>query len=276
MDAWCAESDPHLPPDRRTLSVGLCLDTVTAAPSPAPHPVQTAGWLEGSAEHSPARGERGQEGHFLRAPPGGPDPLAASGAGPAGPLAGSTPSLPALDLCQIRRRPEVFTDTATHDATAAYSEGSVAEVLQDATLARVPFSGCRRTSTLMRSRTWRATMLLILLLAHYGLAQESGAPFPEETRLANGLRIWRFPGGDAGSFLVMALVGAGSRHESPDCGGLAHLVEHCLFRSTTQRSTRERLNGATPARARARVRQSGRAPWRRASRPGENPRLRLD
>ena len=62
------------------------------------------------------------------------------------------------------------------------------------------------------------------------------AAFPVETRTSEGVRIWDFGGASADDFSFAVFVAAGSRLENPDEYGVAHLVEHCLFRSTALRS----------------------------------------
>ncbi|MEM9379849.1 MAG: pitrilysin family protein [Planctomycetota bacterium] len=79
------------------------------------------------------------------------------------------------------------------------------------------------------------------------LAVGSAAPPPQalvrETVTDEGLRIWSFPDDGGDRFLLMVLVGSGSRHEDPPGTGVAHLLEHVLLESTELRSDRE-LNRA--------------------------------
>lgn len=72
-------------------------------------------------------------------------------------------------------------------------------------------------------------------------------PLVRETVTDEGLRIWSFPDDGGDRFLVMVLVGSGSRHEDPAGTGVAHLLEHVLLESTERRSGRE-LNRALESR----------------------------
>lgn len=58
----------------------------------------------------------------------------------------------------------------------------------------------------------------------------------EITTLANGLRIATDPMPDAESVVVGAWVGVGTRHEPWKANGIAHLVEHMMFKGTKNRS----------------------------------------
>ena len=56
------------------------------------------------------------------------------------------------------------------------------------------------------------------------------------TTLKNGLRIVTDTMPDAESVVVGAWVGVGTRHEPWNANGIAHLVEHMMFKGTTTRS----------------------------------------
>lgn len=60
-----------------------------------------------------------------------------------------------------------------------------------------------------------------------------------ETITPDGLRIWSFPDDGGDRFLIMVLVGSGSRQEQPANSGVAHLLEHMLLGSTRSWSKAE-------------------------------------
>lgn len=78
--------------------------------------------------------------------------------------------------------------------------------------------------------------LVTLVLAAALVAQPA---FPVETRTSEGVRVWDFGNEDSNRFAFVVFVAVGSRLERSDEGGMAHLVEHCLFRSTRRRSYEE-------------------------------------
>jgi predicted Zn-dependent peptidase len=57
-----------------------------------------------------------------------------------------------------------------------------------------------------------------------------------QTTLPNGLRIVTDPIATVESACVGLWVGAGTRHETPDINGVAHLLEHMAFKGTRRRS----------------------------------------
>ena len=58
---------------------------------------------------------------------------------------------------------------------------------------------------------------------------------PQLTILANGLRILTDPMGSVDSVSLGMWIGAGARHENPETGGVAHLLEHMAFKGTSRR-----------------------------------------
>jgi predicted Zn-dependent peptidase len=83
---------------------------------------------------------------------------------------------------------------------------------------------------------------LIVVLASCGVGRSQGAmPWPARTTLPSGLRLWSFPS-DGDRFELVVFVEAGSRDEERGRTGLAHLVEHCAFRSTTRRASQQVLD----------------------------------
>ena len=58
---------------------------------------------------------------------------------------------------------------------------------------------------------------------------------PQLTTLANGLRILTDPMGSVDSVSLGMWIGAGARHENPETGGVAHLLEHMAFKGTSRR-----------------------------------------
>lgn len=63
----------------------------------------------------------------------------------------------------------------------------------------------------------------------------------EVLQLPNGVRIV-FEQADSAISHACVLIGAGSRHEAPGNYGLAHFIEHLLFKKTLRRSTSQILN----------------------------------
>ncbi len=62
---------------------------------------------------------------------------------------------------------------------------------------------------------------------------------PKKITLANGLRIIIVPMKNTQAVTVLALVGAGSKYETKEINGLAHFLEHMLFKGTKKRSKLE-------------------------------------
>src|SRR5690606_35784325 len=58
----------------------------------------------------------------------------------------------------------------------------------------------------------------------------------EVTRLANGLTVASDPMAEAESVSLGVWIGAGTRHEAAEENGVAHLLEHMLFKGTPSRS----------------------------------------
>src|SRR3984957_11809630 len=56
------------------------------------------------------------------------------------------------------------------------------------------------------------------------------------TTLKNGLRVATDTMREAESVVVGAWVGVGTRHEPGNANGVAHLVEHMMFKGTKKRS----------------------------------------
>jgi len=83
------------------------------------------------------------------------------------------------------------------------------------------------------------TFLRILLSAVLiGAALCAQPPRQHEVREVvadTGMRIWSFPDDGGDRFLLMVLVGSGSRHEESFTPGIAHLLEHVLLASTQRR-----------------------------------------
>ncbi|MEO1151947.1 MAG: pitrilysin family protein [Pseudomonadota bacterium] len=66
-----------------------------------------------------------------------------------------------------------------------------------------------------------------------------GEPAPTPVLLANGVRTICHPARDAHSVALGLWVQAGTLDETPTEHGIAHLLEHMAFKSTTTRSTRD-------------------------------------
>src|SRR5687768_15830503 len=77
----------------------------------------------------------------------------------------------------------------------------------------------------------------VVLLARPVRSQNASVLMPE------GLHVWEFPSSSAARFSLVVLVDVGARDEVSGKTGLAHLVEHCIFRSTSRQSTQALLDG---------------------------------
>src|SRR5262245_5177526 len=86
----------------------------------------------------------------------------------------------------------------------------------------------------------RSAALLVLLFSFAAYAAETPQKVASiegvtEYRLANGLRILTVPDPAATTFIVHITYFVGSRHESYGEKGMAHLLEHLLFKGTPGR-----------------------------------------
>ncbi|WP_366555446.1 M16 family metallopeptidase [Aquibaculum sediminis] len=61
----------------------------------------------------------------------------------------------------------------------------------------------------------------------------------EVTRLANGLTVASDSMAEAQSVSLGVWIGVGTRHETPQTNGVAHLLEHMLFKGTPSRSAQD-------------------------------------
>lgn len=86
---------------------------------------------------------------------------------------------------------------------------------------------------------------LILTLAHRPLSAQTSEPMPElvrvvegiaEFRLANGLQVLLFPDVSRPTVTVNLTIFVGSRHEGYGEAGMAHLLEHMVFKGTPTHS----------------------------------------
>ncbi|MGW8266362.1 MAG: M16 family metallopeptidase [Longimicrobiales bacterium] len=82
--------------------------------------------------------------------------------------------------------------------------------------------------------------LLLSLTAGLG-AQSTPEPFPpvQEYRLENGLRLLVLPRGGPPTVSFVVQYAVGSVNERPGVTGIAHLLEHLLFKGTTSVGTRD-------------------------------------
>ena len=88
----------------------------------------------------------------------------------------------------------------------------------------------------------RAILLLSLLaLTSEVSAQESSLPLPlvHEHTLENGLRLFILPRAGAPTVAFVVQYQIGSVNERPGVTGIAHLLEHLLFKGTTSVGTRD-------------------------------------
>lgn len=67
----------------------------------------------------------------------------------------------------------------------------------------------------------------------------SSGPYPLIHTLSNGVRVVCDPAPGLESLALTAVIDAGARHERPDQGGWAHLLEHMVFKGAGGRSARE-------------------------------------
>ncbi|MBM3934458.1 MAG: insulinase family protein [SAR202 cluster bacterium] len=72
---------------------------------------------------------------------------------------------------------------------------------------------------------------------------ETGRPTFQKTTLDNGLRIFTSAMPHVRSVTINLLVGVGSRYESDDRAGISHVVEHLVFKGTTERPTPADISG---------------------------------
>lgn len=63
------------------------------------------------------------------------------------------------------------------------------------------------------------------------------APRPKLKRLANGMRLITVPMSNTGTLSAALIVNTGSRSEAPRQAGLAHFLEHMMFKGTKKRPT---------------------------------------
>src|ERR1700687_6080606 len=89
---------------------------------------------------------------------------------------------------------------------------------------------------------WAAVSIALVGLAPQGLAQNS-APTKvtsvegiTEYRLANGLKVLLFPDQSKPSVTVNVTYLVGSRYEGYGETGMAHLLEHMMFKGTAKRN----------------------------------------
>jgi len=69
-------------------------------------------------------------------------------------------------------------------------------------------------------------------------AADAAADGPRVTVLDNGLRVVTDPVSTVESATLGVWIGGGTRHETPSAGGIAHLLEHMVFKGTERRSAR--------------------------------------
>jgi zinc protease len=88
----------------------------------------------------------------------------------------------------------------------------------------------------MRPRSLRAYNLSVLVLAALGLASGPARAAVQDVhthRFENGLTLHIAPGHPAPVVAVQAWVGVGSADETPPIAGMAHVVEHMLFKGSS-------------------------------------------
>lgn len=90
-----------------------------------------------------------------------------------------------------------------------------------------------------RATSWLVPCVLLALALTHGLSNQASAQVVTESVAENGLRVWEFPDDGADRFVLMMLVGSGSRHEEPPGTGVAHLLEHVLLAAGKTRTRAE-------------------------------------
>ena len=88
-----------------------------------------------------------------------------------------------------------------------------------------------------RIKTWLAACMLVVLLTHVAAQAEEPKLVTRiegirQYSLKNGLQILLFPDKSKPTVTVNMTVFVGSRHEGAGEGGMAHLLEHMLFKGT--------------------------------------------
>ncbi|MFN3875107.1 MAG: insulinase family protein, partial [Flavobacteriales bacterium] len=93
----------------------------------------------------------------------------------------------------------------------------------------------------------RSTLLAIALLAGGGALAQAGSYSYQSVpgdplgariyTLKNGLQVWMSRNPDAPRIQTCIAVAAGSKHDPPDATGLAHYLEHMLFKGTSRIGT---------------------------------------
>ncbi|MDD3723782.1 MAG: insulinase family protein, partial [Lutibacter sp.] len=91
----------------------------------------------------------------------------------------------------------------------------------------------------MKKSLLRLHLLLVILLSNFILAQKATAPKflgniegIKEYSLTNGMKLLLIPDGSQSNMVVNIVYNVGSKDEGYGEKGMAHLLEHMLFKST--------------------------------------------
>ena len=82
------------------------------------------------------------------------------------------------------------------------------------------------------------TLSILLVLAVFSLKGQQNATLKVESyQLDNGFTVFLNPDPTATRVFGMVTVSAGAKNENPDATGMAHYLEHLLFKGTTELGT---------------------------------------
>lgn len=80
-------------------------------------------------------------------------------------------------------------------------------------------------------------MIFFMLIISKGIAQNNNLLQVETYKLENGLTVYLNPDSTATKVFGAVAVNAGSKNENPNATGMAHYLEHLLFKGTTTMGT---------------------------------------
>ena len=79
--------------------------------------------------------------------------------------------------------------------------------------------------------------LLVIFLISTNLFSQNSALYVKQFKLDNGLTVFLNPDNNANSTYGLVVIKAGSKNDPSDATGLAHYLEHLLFKGTTELGT---------------------------------------
>ena len=83
----------------------------------------------------------------------------------------------------------------------------------------------------------KCTTLIFLLFFINVLNAQHSALFVKQFTLANGMTVFLNPDNNANSTYGLVVIKAGSKNDPADATGMAHYLEHLLFKGTTELGT---------------------------------------